>query len=334
MAASAAFNALGGLGANNQLSGARHWMQNQAQFNPTDVNGPFGSANYNNGQWGIGEDSSSAALRTLLGQGGQYNLMGGMFQNPNLQNALSGVNLGGEYGYAQNAAGAMQPGTAFGGVFGNGMLANQLYGSGAQNLANAGNVGGLIQQNLDASRNLAAPYEQQATNQFFNREFMNTRGATSGANERQQNMFTGLLNADQQRILNAQQLGQQQQQYLGGLGMQQIGQGLGAESQGFQQMLGANQFNMSAGQQRLQNAMNMFGFGNNIYNQSYGLGLQSQNALLNQNQFWQNMILGLNNAEANRIGSAGQFSQGYGGLAQAQGGLLGGLGSAVGGLFG
>jgi hypothetical protein len=374
---SAGVSALGGLLGSRSVSGGNRAIRDAVQSRPTNVTGDFGSINFRGRQATATQDPLSALLQQQLGQQGAGLLGGGLFNNPDLQQALAQNSIAGAQGGQEQLLQQQLGQSAFGGLgnlFGNatalnnqfaqnvaagpqdlsGGLLGQLFQGGQQNLQQAGNQQALIQQNLDASRALAQPFENQLVNQFANREFMRTRGANTGAERRQGLLQNQLLNADQQRILNAQGLGLQAQQQQGQLGLGQIGagQGLlgqnlqgfgqqlqgfgqtgqqaqGAEAQQFGQLLQSLQQNQSAGQQRLQNAQNLFGLGTSTRQGEFTQGLQAQQANLSQNQFLSGLITNLLNADANRIGGASGAAQGIaqGGANQANilGGLFGGI---------
>jgi hypothetical protein len=147
------------------------------------------------------------------------------------------------------------------------------------------------------------------------------------------------------RVLGAQQLGLQQQGQLAGQGLSAFGQGtglfgasqaagaqnfgqqlqglagqqgigMGTEQLGFSQALQGLQQNQSAGQQRLQNAMNLFGLGSEQFQQGqqgrrqdFLAGLQGQEGLNQQQQLMQQLFLGSLGADAQRIGAQADFSR-------------------------
>lgn len=376
---------LGGIMGNSALSSGMSDIKGLTKYNPYNLSGDFGSVAFGKGAGGATLDPMQQMLRQMLG-GSAASMFGGgqMFNQGDFQNALAGNNITGAMQNQNGLLSQMMGNSAFGGlgqIAGNAGGLNSMFsqmlaggpqdmsggamgglmGMGLQNLQNAGNLSGangLIQQQLDAQRLLAQPYEDNLRNQFANQEFMKTRGATTGAFGRQSDLQDNLLRADAQRVLGAQGLGLQAQQQLGQLGGQQMGLGqgflgqnldffnqlgnqaqgfgqlgMGAEGMGFGQMLQALQQNQSSGQQRLGNAMNLFGLGNSTFNQSFGQGLGAMGSINDQNSFLLQGLLGSMNAESNRIGSTGLHAQALGGLAQAQGGLLGGLMGGIGGLF-
>lgn len=373
----------GGLLGNSTLKNTRKDIKNLSQFDPRNFAGPGGQGIQfdNGGNGSFNESGGLDIFRQFANAGLGGFLQGGQFFNdPNFQQALQGNDLAGAQAGAQSILGQQAnpffngPGfqqaagnagflgnqfsqLAAGGVqdFTNG-LQNTLFNRGNQTIANAGDVNGLINQNLDASRALAQPFEDRLLNRLENRQFAQGRlGTTGGAQQFGDSVFN-LAQADNQRILNAQQLGLQQSNQLGQLGLSQIGQGsgllgqnlgqfnqnaanaqgflgLGAgfEGQGFNQLLGAQNANISRGQQRLANAQNLFGLGQSTFNTGFGQGNQLQQSLLGQDQFGLSAFLGTLNAEANRVGGASGFANGMANAgansASGIGGFLGGLGS-------
>ena len=205
-----------------------------------------------------------------------------------------------------------------------GQLSLSLAG-GVNLLAQSGNVMPLIQQNLGASRALAADFENDLINRVQNKLFAQGRLGTTGGAQQFGETINAIAGQDTQRVLNAQQLGLGQQQFLSGLGMQSIGAGLGAEQQGFNQLLQSITQNQTAGQTRLQNAMGLFGLGRDTFESQFGLGLQGSQGQLSRDQFLAQTMLGLLNAESGRIGATGMGTQALAGLYNNQGGLIAGL---------
>jgi len=320
------------------LSAASKRMRRQSQSNPAAFRAPGGSGFFQKNSDGSvqfegQEDALSGAFRGALGEQGLNMLQGGLFRNQGFQDAFQAGSgdLLGAFGQAQAGQQQFIGNNAFGSL---GPAVQGLFGQGFQNLQNAGNTQGLIDQNLQASRALAKPFEDQQRNNFFDSEFGKTLGATTGAGQRGQ-AFASMQNlTDQQRILSAQAQASQQQQMMSQLGMQQIGQGFQGEGQGFGQMMQSLQQNQSAGQQRLQNAMGMFGMGRDTQQSQFGQGIAAQGAVMNQNQFMQNAMLGLLNADNNRIGAQSGFANALAQLGSNQGaqsgGMFGGLASSIG----
>ncbi len=375
------FGSLGGLFANNALSGSSRQLRRRMASNPTSVFGPFGNLLFRGNQAFVHEDGAMSAMRDMLGSQGLGLLGGGLFNNANFQSAFNNNDIQGAFQGADSALQQQIGNTAFGGLEGlfnnasglsnlfsqqlaqgpqdlTGGFQNALFQQGFDTLNSAGDLSGLIQQNLDASRLLAEPFETNLVNRFNNQEFMRTGGGTSGAFDRQSDLQDNLLRSDAQRVLGAQQLGLQGQGQLQQLGLGQLGLGSnimgqnlgffnnlgglaqgfsglasGLEGQQFGQMLQSLQQNQSAGQQRLSNALGLFGLGNDTFAQNFNLGLGAHSSILGQNQGMLQGILGLLNADANRIGAQGQFSGALAGLGSQRGGLLGGLLGGIGSLF-
>lgn len=363
---------LSGLFGAGQTGQARDDIQGLAEFNP--FSGTIqGAGNF--GPGGFQQDPGLAAAGQGI-QGMLPFLQGGGFANdPSLQAALQqGGGIAGANSAATSALGQqanpffnqasfannMQNIGGLGNIFANnvargpqdqtgGAFGASLAG-GIGNTFRAGNTSGLVQQNLDASRALAQPFEQDLVNQFANREFSATRGATTGAANRQFGLQNSLLQADQQRILNAQGLGLQSQQQLGQLGLGQLGAanqfgqlnqgafgqqigaaqgfsqlGAGLEGQGFQQMLASLSQNQSAGNQRLQNALSLFNTQTGAFGQAFGQGVQGLEGLLGIGELGLQGQLGFLNAEANRIGATGLHAGALADNAASSSGFLGGL---------
>ena len=331
----AAISLYGQHAASGQLDQTTRRLRNMSRSGNAFGEGAFGS--FENRQrpdssvFRATEDPNSQQFRELLGsQGGQL-LQGGLFNDPTFLGTFQSNDLGSAFGQAQGGNQVFQSPNAFGDFGGQ---VNNMFSQGNANLGRAGDVSGLVAQNLSASRALAEPFETDMRNNFFDSEFGKTLGATTGSGRRGAAFADSLFRADQNRVLGAQQLGQQQQQFFGNLGQQQIGQGFAGEGQGFQQQLQSLQQNQTAGQTRLGNAMGLFGLGRDTQQSQFGLGLQSQQANLAQNQFLQNMMLGLLNADANRIGAQSGFAQPIGQLGSNQSAQTGGFFSGLGGMFG
>lgn len=257
--------------------------------------------------------------------------------NQNLGNVNSLGNM-----FAQQVG--MGPQDMTGGAMGN------MFGMGQQNMQQAGNLGGLVSQYNQQLNQLAAPEEQKAFNRFMDNEFQLTGGATSGAGQRGGEFMQAQMNAANQRGLMAQQFGQSEAARLGQLGLGQMGQGAGllgqnlgffgdqanraqgfaglgmqGEGQGFGQMLGALNQNQSAGTQRINNMMSIFGGMGDQYLGALGLAPQMTRGLTDIGGLGLQGILGLLNAEAGRVQGTGYHSQAISGLAGQRGGFLSGL---------
>jgi hypothetical protein len=362
---------LGGLfGANNAQQGIDQIQQNIA-FNPFSGN-IAGAGGFHLGPGG-GVFNLDPGLQA--GAAGIQGMLPGLFGGGPFagQAAGSGVNLAGaisqsdaalgtsaqpffnQQSFANNMANVNQLGNMFTGNVQQGIQDNtgfrgDMFNRGFGFLDQAQDVSGLINQSLDAARTLAGPEEARIANNFFDREFMGTRGATTGAQDRRFSEANSAQMRDAQRVLNAQGLGlQEQQMLLGagqgmlGLGNQAFGQdlaafgqniqgaqdfarlGAGMEGQGFQQMLQALNQDQSAGTQRVTNALNVLGFGQDAFSQSVGLGLGGFEGLLGLGEFGTNSVAQMLNAEANRIGATGLSNQAIAQLFGNKGGFLSGL---------
>jgi hypothetical protein len=365
------FNLLMGLYMNNRFRQTNSDISDLTTFQPQGFQSPSGFGITPGGAGLQGQQQGN--LSSLLGQQGAGLLGGGLFNDPNFQSAFQNNDI---FGAQQGAQQGLQQGIgpqAFGGLQGlfgqnqglSNLFAQQtaqgpqdfsggaqggLFGAGFNAINQAGNVSGLVQQNLDASNALARPGEDRLINRFNNQEFLRTGGATSGAQERQGQLFDSLFGAQNQRVLSAQQTGLQAQQQLGQFGLGATGQGAGllgqnlsqfnqgagfanlfgqgaqgVEGQAFGQGLQSLQQNQSAGQQRLSNAMNLFGLGNQTFGQNFGLGLQAQGSLTDRDQMFANLFLGQQNAAANRIGATGLHAGALAENTRNQGGFLSNL---------
>jgi len=291
----------------------------QAALGGNDMLGALNASNFAN---------SMMANPQAFSQMGQIN---------NLGNLFSGMAQAGPQDYS-------------GGMMGN------LFSAGVQNQLAAGDMTGLQNQELATLRAAAQPQQDRMFNQLQNRLFSQGRlGSTGGAQD-----MEGLFNAFNQADLGFQgeafNRAATRSGLLSNLGLQQTGQGAGllgqnlgqfnqniGSAQGFlgmgsglENQLFQNQFNtigqaQTAGQNRIQNAMNLFGLGTSTQNQGFQQGISAQQALGGMDQNQMTAILGLLNAEANRIGSTGMHAQALGQMGQAQGGLMSGI---FGGLFG
>jgi hypothetical protein len=149
---------------------------------------------------------------------------------------------------------------------------------------------------------------------------------------------------------------QQQQNFLGNLGSQQMGMGqgflgqnlnqfnqnvqqqMGIEGQQFGQNMQQLGFNASQGQNRLNAAQGMFGMGADTFNQSFGLGLSGADSLTGMNAFGLSAARTPQELQAQVLQGSGQSAAALGGAGEARagaaGGMFGGLASGISGLFG
>jgi len=354
--------------------------QDQSQFNPMGFSGPGGGINFGPGGATAFQTPGAADLSQGIQQAGtgfaqgagtaRQDLMGfagGALQNQDqiLSQQMGNTAFGGLGGLANlGGAGA----NFFGGQAGQGFqdqsggAQNFLFGQGAGLLNQAGQTSGLVQQNLDASRALAAPFEQRQRLAAENSLFGRTGGATTGSRQE----FSDLLNSqnmsDQQRIMNAQQLGLQNQGQLGQLGLGAFGQGTnlfgqnlglmgqnrlgfqafagvgaGAEGQQFGQNLQGAGFNRSSGQMRLNNMTNFFGLGEQTGINRLGAATGAQGSGIDQQTMFNNLFLGGQGAEAGRISAQADFAPSNAQLAAQRGeasqGFFNNLFGGLGGLF-
>ena len=317
-----------------QIQDGQKTISGMAEFNPQQVQGPMGHFfQPGNTTMQAEETAGSAANRGVLGAMNPNLLGGGMFNMNNFQNAFQSgtADMNPAFQNAQQGLGQQMGQSAFGNL---GQMHQGMLGMASNAFGQAGNQDALIQQQLAASNALAAPGENDLINRTQNRLFSQGRLGSTGGSQEFGNTIGSIQQQRNQRVLGAQGLGLQQQGQLQNFGlgaMQQAGQ---FEGQGFGQMLGSLQQNQSAGQQRLQNANNMFGLGRDTFGQQFGLGLQGQQGQLNQDNFLMQSILGLMNSENGRIGATGMHASAlgnlFGGGAAATGGAMGGLANSIG----
>ena len=324
-------------------------QQAQGRINDVNDRANFQDQGFNIG--GIFGDISGSQSNAQFGQQGQQlqNLLqnqgAGLFagQTPfgqgDFQNVLQGLNFGGALGQAQGALGQQSGTSAFGGLGGlfgaAGQGAGQSFLSGFQNQQNAGNQQGLFNQSLASQRAAAQPQQDRQFNRLQDRLFAQGRlGSTGGAGE-QEALFNAFGQADLGFQNNAFGQSLAQGQFLGNLGGQQIQQGQGFlgqaggfEGQQFGQNLQSLGFNSQQGQGQLGLLQSLLGQGSNIFNQGAQTGLAGISAANDQQRTIQDLVLGLRNAESDRIQGAGASSNAL--LAQDAGGAGSGLGALIG----
>jgi hypothetical protein len=180
----------------------------------------------------------------------------------------------------------------------------------------------IIDQRLAALNKAAAPGEAQARQDFLSAAQGSGRGATTGGMKLAEQFGAGQQRAADERILAAQQFGLQTQGQLFGQGLQ------------------AHQQNLTAGQQRLSNMLNLFGLGSGAIAQDlsgaqgfFGLG-QNQQQMENQ------LFLGSLGADAARqqaqasvLGGMTDLLPEQGSHAAQTGGMISGALGALGGMF-
>jgi len=309
-------------------------IKNSTKFNPQNLFGPMGTfMQEGNTNMRAQENAAQMANRGVLSGMNPYLLSGGMANDPGLVSAMEGNNIGGAFQNAQGLQSLMMGNQAFGNL---GQMQQGLLGAGGAAFGASADQSQLINQNLAASNALAAPGENDLINRVQDRLFAQGRLGSTGGSQEFGNTIGAIQNQRNQRVLGAQQLGLQQQGQLQNFGLGAFNQAAGIEGQGFGQGLQALQQNQSSGQNRLQNAMGLFGFGRDTMQSQFGLGLQGQQGMLNQDQYLMNSILGLMNSENGRIGAMGMSNQAmanlYGGGAAGTSGMMGGLSSALGGM--
>ena len=246
---------------------------------------------------------------------------------------------------------------------------NSMFNQGFQNQQNAADQSALYNQSLSQQREAFAPEAQRQQNaveqSLFNKGMLGAGSTATGE------AFRGLMEAQgaQDRAFQDNAFGRafQQQQFLGNMGQQQMGMGsqlmgqnlgqfnqnvgnflntqqgaAGIEGQQFGQNLQANQFNNNAGQQRLQNSLGLFSQGNDMFNQSFGLGLQGAGQGMDMRRFGLDAASMPFQLQAGLLGAGGEHASAltagaseraastggmFGGIAD---GLLGGLGKIFG----
>lgn len=367
------FSALGGLagglvGALTAGSGIKD-IKKMAEFNPWQGTigglGSFGPGGFSQNPMFAGLQNQLAGAIPGYLQGGLSGLLSNAWATGDMNGAMTQANQAlqqqanpfyNQANFANNMANISGLGNMFAGNVAQGPqdmtggnMAN-LFGQGQANLAQAGNLGGLVSQYNQQLNDLAAPGEQRAFNRFMDNEFQLTGGATTGAGQRGGEFMQAQMQAANQRGLMAQQFGQSEAQRLGQLGLGQMAQGAGllgqnlgffgdqaqraaqfgqlgmaGEAQGFDQLLRALQANQAGGSQRLQNMLSLFGAQADAYQGAGALGIQGLGAYGDLSRIGLEGQLGLLNAEASRITGTGYHSQALSGLRQQQGGFLSGL---------
>ena len=369
------------------FSDTAEWQQGMSDINNnTNFRDQYGSTGFGNFNVGAGGQNNFTfnpqmqAMQAMLQNQSMGQLQGGLFNDQNFQNAFGNNDMAGALGQAQGALQQQAGNTAFGGLQGlfnqNAGLSNQfaqqtaagpqdltgglmgnLLGQGFQNQLAAGDQSGLYNQSLDRQRAAATNggLLDLAINKFTDRAHSTGRDAFSAFGNDQRAFLNSISDQDLGFQNNAFGKMQQQQNFLGNLGAQQIGQGAGflgqnlgqfnqgaqfanmfggaaagLEGQQFGQGLAGLQQNQSAGNQRLQNAMGLFGQGTDVFNQSFAQGLGGMGQQLGYNDQALSALLGFRNAEANRIGATGMGSQA---IAEMNAGGGSGIGDFIGGLF-
>ena len=278
---------------------------------------------------------SDAALQQQMGNNA-FGGLGGLFSNASqLQNQMQANVMAGP----QDFSGGLQ---------------GQLFNQASQNL---GSFGATQSAELQAMRNAAQPAMNRQFNQLQNRlHSMGMLGSTGGGQQ-----MEGLFNAQNQQDLDFQTQSFQRAMGRQGLGLQQGQAGAALQGQGFNQWnqnfgnaLGAGQFmqglegqqfgqnlqalqqNQSAGMNRLNQAMGLFGQGADIFGQQFGLGMQGAGGMLDFGQFGLDAASMPYQLQAQLLGAGGSHARALAdnsrALGSANSGFFGGLGSAVGGI--
>ena len=273
---------LGGLGSlfgGNQsmeyMKEARNDILNMPGMNgPSNLMGDFGMSQ--NGMFGFNNAMGSANNALGGALPGMFNMdMSGLqqgMQNMGLGDAAFGANQA-----LQQQMGAMNQGS---------MGVNQgLMGMGMQNMLAAGDSSGLQAQELANMRAQFAPQAQQMNNQMMDRlHGMGLLGGNTN-NQNQSGIVRGVQDSIMNQDFNFQNAsfdrGMQRQNFLGNLGTSQMGQGLGAESQAFQQALAALGQNQNAAMSRLQGAQGLFGMQGDMFSR----GVQGAGAITDMADF-------------------------------------------------
>lgn len=246
-----------GLSAGTQILGGllkgKSEKKAAAAMNPWNVQGMFGQAQFdpNTRQATFNADRFTQGARNMLGENVQ-NMFGGGGYSPflNFAQGLGNDQLPGLFqGYQQMLGQNMDP--AF-------QQYQQQMGQ-AQGIANQ-DLQGMMDQRLGLLRQQAAPHEQQQYNSLQNRLFGQGRLGSTGGQGEVTAFARGLGEADLGRQLASQQLGiQAQNQNLAQAGLLSELAGTG-----FANALNYNDIGVNRAAQRMQNAMGLFGFGNDL----------------------------------------------------------------------
>lgn len=297
------------------------------------------------GQTGFGTGGLNQFLSQGLNIGNQFGQTAGLL-NQQLGNTAFG-GLGGMAGTA-GMLGNQFAGQLMGGPqdFSGGAMSG-LLGGGMQNIGAAGNQDALRQQFLGSQRASAEGGINQAINRLQDRQFAQGRMGSTGGAQETQSFLDALAQQDLGFQNNAFGLAQSEAGRLGQLGLGQVGQGAGLlgqnlgqfnqagqmaqgfmglgaglEGQQFGQNLQSLGQNQSAGLQRLQSAQGLLGMGSDIFGGAQARGLGALDLGSQRQASLRDFMLGLRNAESDRIQAAGASSQA---LAGAQGGGTGGF---------
>ena len=322
-------SAVGGfMSARNQKKAAQAAAAG-AQFNPWNISGPGGGVNFSNGTARATDSAENAMMR-----GGFSDVANMGFQNALMGpgQVMSAMGAGAMPGAFQGAMDASQfiPSQAFG-QFGNlaGGQAGALNAFGMNALQNS-DFSALAQDQLSRMRAQARPGEERAVNAKFQNLF--NRGALSATSGERQIGELALSQemADIQRSMNADQFANVLQQQNRNFGLGAMGQALGAGQAGLQSQIGFADMTNQRAQQRMQNAFQMFGMGqdttNNAINQAMtaNQGIQGINATNRAN-----IALGANMGAAGASAGAQAGQLAMQGAHSPMGSFLGAFGGAI-----
>jgi hypothetical protein len=341
---------------------------------PMNIGGSFGQSA--DGQFQM--DPQMLAMQNMMGQSGMGMMMGGMFNDPSLQNAWAQNDMAGALDQSNQALMQQMGTSAFGGLgdlYGNatglmnqmnanvmagpqdisGGLQGQLFNQAAQNL---GSFDQTQASELAAMRQAGQPAMDRQFNQMQNRlHSMGMLGSTGGG-EQMRGMFEaqnqadldyqtqsfgrasqrqsmGLQQAQQAAMLQGQGFNQWNQNFQNAMGAGSLASAI--EGQQYGQNLQALQQNQSAGMNRMNQAMGLFGTGADLFNQSYGLGLEAGQGALGYGEFGMNAASMPYQLQAQLLGGSGYHAQALGkvgqNIGQGAAGFWGGLGNATSSLF-
>jgi hypothetical protein len=280
-----------------------------AGMNPWGVDGLFGNVAFDPSSQRafINADRHQTDIRNLLGGNAAHLLSGGGNSGfLNFAQGLGNEQLPALFGQYQDALGGL-PSDAFS------QYQSQM--GQAQGIANQ-DLQGLMGQKLQLLRDQAAPQEQAAFNSLQNNLFSTGRMGTSGGGMMMERFARGLGQADTERQLAAQQLGIQAQNQ----NLQQAGLLSELAGTGFANALNYNDIGVNRAAQRMQNAMGLFGFGNDLTSSMQTQGLAGLQGMLGIDSNLMNAA-----ALGKNLAASAQQAQ------MASGSPLGGLLTGIGG---
>jgi hypothetical protein len=246
--------------------------------------------------------------------------------------------------FGQQAAGGMTDQTGF---------MNQLFQQGMQNQMGAGNQQGLMAQQLEMMRAAAQPQQDRMFNKMQDRLFATGQLGSTGGGQQMEGLFNSFGQQDLAMQDAAFGRGQQQQDFMANLGASQFGQGLqglqqnlgqynqnarnftelgglagGFEGQQFGQNAQAMGQNQSAGMNRLNAALGLFGAGTDTFNSQFGLGIDAGQGGLGYGAFGLDAAMSPQQLQAALLQGSGEHAQARASLAQpaaesAGGGMMG-----------